>query len=306
MKRIHFQYYQLLALALVSIIWNAGNAAATEPRHATLLLSVLPTTFQESESALVQAYTQIAARNFVAAEDILLDARRSDPINQWIGLNLGLIYLTTGRPTLADLEYHRLGQATLPSRKFYAVILDENTENNKFARHPAARRHLAQLQMAWKASESKLIDSLPTAKIHRTDEAATSKQNSTTLHLDTEAIVAQSQCPLQSAIEEINAWANAWKTRDINRYLASYRHDFRGTYSHSDQWRKTRMQLILRSKNIDLKLSNLSVAREQHCVVVATFRQDYRSDHFRDIGIKRLHLSWEQGRWLITQESFVA
>lgn len=111
----------------------------------------------------------------------------------------------------------------------------------------------------------------------------------------------------EQVMAAINAWANAWKTRDEEAYLAAYAATFQpqGGLSRAE-WEKRRRLLLGVSRNIDLKIDGhaFESVTEDHAQV--SFRQFYRSDSHQDAVIKQLKLVRVDNLWLIEEEKVLA
>lgn len=80
------------------------GACATAPEPATST-AVGDSGSREVRQLLATAYRSMTKRDEVAAEAALLEARRLDPKNPWIALNLGVINHWRGKNDLARTEY---------------------------------------------------------------------------------------------------------------------------------------------------------------------------------------------------------
>jgi len=113
--------------------------------------------------------------------------------------------------------------------------------------------------------------------------------------------------PAQSSEEQVvaatNAWAQAWRVRDEDAYIAAYASSFRpqGGLSRAE-WEKRRRLLLGLSRNIDLKLDSVSTEMQGEKKALVTFNQFYTSDSYQDAVIKQLRLILVDGRWLIEEE----
>lgn len=101
----------------------------------------------------------------------------------------------------------------------------------------------------------------------------------------------------------VRAWANAWATKDVKAYLASYGKEFNppGSMSRS-QWESERKQRIGSKSNISIKLENLSVSVNDSKATVK-FRQDYKASGLAVSSRKTLDLVKNGERWQIVRES---
>lgn len=111
------------------------------------------------------------------------------------------------------------------------------------------------------------------------------------------------QTPEEQILAATNAWAQAWRVRDEDAYIAAYASSFRpqGGLSRAE-WEKRRRLLLGLSRNIDLKLDSVSAEMQGERKALVTFNQFYTSDSFQDAVIKQLKLILMDGRWLIEEE----
>lgn len=107
----------------------------------------------------------------------------------------------------------------------------------------------------------------------------------------------------KSVLEALNAWAGAWETKNLTKYFAHYVDDFAGDLPNAKAWRQSRKIKILHSPRIKVSLSEIQVLRHQGTVEV-TFKQNYESATYQDIGRKTLVMKYLKGRWLIKKELF--
>ncbi len=100
----------------------------------------------------------------------------------------------------------------------------------------------------------------------------------------------------------ITRWAQAWSTRDLNAYFASYASDFAADGLSHKKWEDQRRERIGSPKSIEVQFSDLSI-NQQGDTATATFRQDYRSDRFSSTVTKTLKLALQKGQWRIVEET---
>lgn len=250
---------------------------------------------------LGSAYALIAQHDLIGAEDALLEARRIDPNNHWVAINLGFIYLATARPAQADLEYQRVngGASGLSFEKFNAAILSGKFDELPSRKTPAVLMNLAAMRAAWNAS----FNRKPAVSADPGLEPSTTSTSSF-LQQTRMPNTPDGGCSLESATDHVQAWASAWRTGDVDRYIAAYVNDYQGDRSSARNWRGSRRNTILAAKKIDLRLDEITMRIEHPCEAVAVFRQKYRSVHFSDQGIKTLRLARKGNRWGISHESF--
>ena len=101
----------------------------------------------------------------------------------------------------------------------------------------------------------------------------------------------------------VRTWADAWASKDMSAYLASYGANFDtpGTQPRK-AWEEARRARIVGKSRISVKLSNLSVA-VQGSKATAQFKQDYSADSLNISSRKSLDLAKVNDRWVIVKES---
>lgn len=104
----------------------------------------------------------------------------------------------------------------------------------------------------------------------------------------------------------IDAWAQAWRSKNINAYLAAYSPEFvpEGLPNRGVWEAQRKKRLSPQQGKISLDITNVSVSRDGD-TAVATFTQKYASKAYRDEVVKRLQLKLDaaSNRWLIVRES---
>lgn len=104
----------------------------------------------------------------------------------------------------------------------------------------------------------------------------------------------------------VNAWAQAWRTKNVGAYLAFYSDRFVPEGASRKTWLAQRKQRIAgQSGVIQLTLENIKVDLNANSARVE-FLQHYSSGKFADHVTKVLSLSREQNQWLIVRESLAA
>lgn len=110
--------------------------------------------------------------------------------------------------------------------------------------------------------------------------------------------------PASSAevLSSVHAWATAWSSKDVRKYLAAYAPDFAPQNISRAMWEKQRTDRIGKPKVIEVALSNISVKVQDESHATVLFVQGYRSDVYRDEVEKTLRMVKQGDRWLITDE----
>lgn len=101
----------------------------------------------------------------------------------------------------------------------------------------------------------------------------------------------------------VHGWSNAWASKDMNGYLASYGKEFDPSGNQTRKaWEEERRSRILGKSRISVKLNNLSVSVSGN-TATAKFKQDYSADSLNVSSRKTLNLAKTGDRWVIVKES---
>jgi adhesin transport system outer membrane protein len=101
----------------------------------------------------------------------------------------------------------------------------------------------------------------------------------------------------------LKGWAQAWMTRDIQRYLGFYSPTFQPSQGRSlMKWEADRRRIIGSARVVKLDLSGIKVTMNGPDSVTTTFVQAYQSPVFRDVVTKALEWRKVDGKWLIERE----
>jgi len=116
-------------------------------------------------------------------------------------------------------------------------------------------------------------------------------------------LVTEQQDALINEDEIILAWATAWSTNDIERYLSFYSEDFIPDDASQDRvsWEQLRRER-LRNKNIRIIVSNAEVYRVDNEITEVRFTQRYTSKSYRDRVIKSIAMMQTPGGWKFLSE----
>ena len=104
--------------------------------------------------------------------------------------------------------------------------------------------------------------------------------------------------------EAASNWANAWSSKDLSRYFASYADSFKPAKGESRKtWEDTRKDRINRPAKISVELSNQKVTIADASNAKISFKQSYRADGKPIRTDKTLVMKKVDGAWLIDQET---
>jgi outer membrane protein assembly factor BamE len=113
--------------------------------------------------------------------------------------------------------------------------------------------------------------------------------------------------PEEQVTAALDAWANAWRSRDEEAYLAAYAANFRPEGGESRaEWEKRRRLLLGLARNVDLKIDGVATEIVTEDRAQVSFRQFYRSDSYQDAVIKQVKFVRVDNLWLIEEEKVLA
>lgn len=101
----------------------------------------------------------------------------------------------------------------------------------------------------------------------------------------------------------VRAWSEAWESKNMNAYLASYGKNFAPPGKQGRKaWEAERHARIVGKSNIQLKVSNLAVVVQGN-KATAKFKQDYSADTLNVSSRKTLDMAKVGDNWVIVRES---
>jgi murein L,D-transpeptidase YafK len=107
----------------------------------------------------------------------------------------------------------------------------------------------------------------------------------------------------KTVAELIAEWADAWRSKDIERYRACYADDFYARKMDLKAWIRYKEKLNRYYDTIEVSIENLEISQESDRGT-ATFLQRYDSSGNHSVGIKRLSLKRVEGLWRIYRETW--
>lgn len=101
----------------------------------------------------------------------------------------------------------------------------------------------------------------------------------------------------------VNSWAQAWSTKNLDQYFASYSDNFKPAKGENRKtWEQQRRDRINKPAQISVELSNINVTLEDSNNAKVRFKQSYRADGKPIRTTKTLMMEKVGSNWLITQE----
>ncbi|HZV62821.1 MAG TPA: tetratricopeptide repeat protein [Methylophilaceae bacterium] len=148
-----------------------------------------------------------------------------------------------------------------------------------------------------------------------TPEKPAAAEKPPTIQATEPAKIAQAPAPAQRDVSSsradtektikasVEAWALAWSSQNVEKYLASYAESFKTPNGESrKQWEETRRDRLTRPGTIKVDISGLRIVMENGDRARADFKQTYRAGNNVMRTNKTLLLKNSGGKWLIEQE----
>ncbi len=116
-----------------------------------------------------------------------------------------------------------------------------------------------------------------------------------------EAAVAGNQDKeITSAVQN---WANAWSSKKVDKYLASYGDSFQTPNGESrEEWEELRRERISKPASINVEVSKIHVKMESPNLAKVSFKQKYRAGGMAKRTSKTLVMQKSGDKWYIEQE----
>lgn len=107
----------------------------------------------------------------------------------------------------------------------------------------------------------------------------------------------------QAISDAVSNWAQAWSSKDLDKYFASYSDSFVPAKGQSRKdWDKTRRERISRPSSINVDIANPTITMDGAENAKVSFKQTYKADGKPIRTDKTLLLKKTNGSWLIEQE----
>lgn len=147
----------------------------------------------------------------------------------------------------------------------------------------------------------------PIAIIPNTPTIAAPPPNRATEPKATPAPVAQNKPAAVTSekdvvLDVVEAWAKAWSSQNVSKYLGYYAKDFQTPNKQSrSAWAEDRRSRIEGKGKIGVRIDDPNVSIDGNSATVK-FKQYYTSDRLSSTSRKTLVLTKQDGKWLIKQE----
>ncbi|MEF3254714.1 MAG: L,D-transpeptidase family protein [Deferribacterales bacterium] len=88
----------------------------------------------------------------------------------------------------------------------------------------------------------------------------------------------------------VQDWAEAWMSKDIDRYISFYSEDFKSGGLDYNQWKEDKAGKFSRIRNIKVEISNIKIKPINNNIEI-TFVQHYQTEAMKNKGLKKLILN---------------
>lgn len=102
----------------------------------------------------------------------------------------------------------------------------------------------------------------------------------------------------------VGEWAEAWASKDIDRYISHYSIGFRSGGMDLAAWKKDKGRKFGALSDIRVDIADVQVRKVSDKVYDVTFMQRYKGDTYNDTGYKTLRLDNSTGEPLVVSETY--
>ncbi len=140
-------------------------------------------------------------------------------------------------------------------------------------------------------ADTKAVSSATTADVKKADAPSTKVAADTPKNNE------------ESLTSAVNNWAQAWSSKNLEQYFASYGASFQPAKGQSRKaWEQLRKERISRPSKISVSLSNINITTIDNNNAKVHFKQAYRADGKPIYTSKTLMMKKEGERWYIQEE----
>lgn len=108
----------------------------------------------------------------------------------------------------------------------------------------------------------------------------------------------------QRMLKVVDNWRKDWQSLDTERFVSHYSKDFDNGKDNYQRFVKQKRRVNAAKSYIEVDIQDLSLYQypDQPDLLVASFTQDYRSNNYQGISVKRQYWVHEEGKWKIAYE----
>ncbi len=100
----------------------------------------------------------------------------------------------------------------------------------------------------------------------------------------------------------LNSWINAWESKNVELYKSFYSKRFK----KFEMWIKNKKNKFKKYRTIKVLISNIKIREISPTKYIVSFKQLYKTESYKDVGIKKIILAGCPGDFKILSESWKA
>jgi murein L,D-transpeptidase YafK len=101
----------------------------------------------------------------------------------------------------------------------------------------------------------------------------------------------------------IEGWRDSWQNKDIDKYMSFYSRSFKSGNKNWNQVKDYKTRVTKKYNEIAVAVDDLGILMNNN-VVIASFKQTYRTPAFESSGTKKLYITKNSEEWKIIGETF--
>lgn len=254
---------------------------------------------------LATAQAALERRDWAMAESILEPLVKAEPKNPFVYFELAQLYEHTNRAQAAKNIYQAIAAIPTAEKNNYVVLAVKDGKKYTLLLTDLATEKLNSINASDAASSSNTPAPATNARPPLPPtQAGTGPQpaiaSSTTPPATT---VSTTNLENSAPVVAMRKWTDAWQSKNVAAYIASYVPDYKGDMATSAAWQKSREQRIRNKSKISINAYDVQVRQLSDKEVQLDFSQAYVSDQLTSITKKTLVMANSSGRWLIAKET---
>jgi murein L,D-transpeptidase YafK len=111
-----------------------------------------------------------------------------------------------------------------------------------------------------------------------------------------------------SVTEQIDAllasWKKAWEQKRLDQYISFYATGFSSQGMNLKKWKLHKQKLNKKYRIIEVDITDVRIEQASDREAMVTFKQTYRTEDYRDVGLKNLLLVKKNKQWKIKEEEW--
>jgi hypothetical protein len=251
---------------------------------------------------LATAQAALERRDWAMAESILEPLVKAEPKNPFIYFELAQLYEHTNRSQAAKNIYQAIAAIPAAEKNNYLVLASKDGGKYTLLLTDLAIEKLNSINASDAGSASNNISPQAAANARPPVAAQTASAQPQIASSATPTALA-SNLDNSPAIIAMRKWSDAWQSKNVTAYIASYLPDYKGEMATAAAWQKSREQRIRNKSKISINIYDIQLKQLSDKEVQLDFSQAYVADQLTSIAKKTLVMTNNSGRWLITKET---